>query len=159
MKLTKSDYIVDFSQLEDDDMVEAWRWLVGFDKIPVMVSSIGDMFLKDEAENIYWLDIGEGKFEKIAESIDEFNLKLKDSEQVDEWFLPELIKKIKASGLELKPGFLFGYKKLPILGGEYDPTNFEITDIDVHFALAGQIHEQIKNLPNGTKIRNFSISD
>jgi Domain of unknown function (DUF1851) len=42
---------------------------------------------------------------------------------------------------------------MPMLGGEYSVENIEPVDISVHFALAGQICEQIKDLPDGTKVR------
>ena len=37
--------------------------------------------------------------------------------------------------------------------GEYEPENFELTDIEVHFELSGQIHKQIKDLPDGTNVK------
>ena len=37
------------------------------------------------------------------------------------------------------------------------PDNFEPTNIYIHFAFAGQIHEQIKDLPVGTKINKVTF--
>jgi predicted transcriptional regulator len=31
--------------------------------------------------------------------------------------------------------------------------NFPFWDIEVHFELSGQIHKQIKDLPDGTKVK------
>jgi hypothetical protein len=33
-----------------------------------------------------------------------------------------------------------------------EPSNFEPTDLAVHFGMLGQIHAQIKDLPEGTPI-------
>jgi len=132
--------------------------LIGNDKEPIMISSIGDMFLKDNNGKIYWLNVGEGLIDLASENLDDFKSILKDDSQVDEWFMIGLIKQLKESGLELTEGKLYGYKKLPVIGGDYIPDNFELTDIEVHFSIAGQIHKQIKDLPEETKV-NFKLID
>ncbi|MEM6377577.1 MAG: T6SS immunity protein Tdi1 domain-containing protein, partial [Bacteroidota bacterium] len=71
----------------------------------------------------------------------------------DEWFLIELVRRIRISGKQLEGGKLFGYKQLPIIGGTYEPENFALTLIEIHFNLSGQIHRQLKDLPDGTRIK------
>jgi hypothetical protein len=158
MKITWKDLSIDLSNIDRSKLIVDWIWLIGNDKEPIMVSSIGDMFLKDKNGKIYWLNVGEGLLDSVSENIDEFNLKLKDDSQVDEWFMIGLVQQIKESGLELENGKLYGYKKLPVIGGDYEPENFELTDLEVHFSLTGQIHKQIKDLPDGTKV-NFKVID
>ena len=157
MRITWKDIKVDFNHIDQKRLTESWSWLIGIDKKPILMSSIGDLFLTDNNGFCYWLNVGEGVFEKIANSVDEFKLKLKDDEQIDEWFLIGLVEKLKENGLELTEKHLYGYKILPILGGEYEPENFELTDIEVHFELSGQIHKQIKDLPDGTKVNIKTI--
>ena len=157
MKITWSDLKVDCTHIDLKKSIESWDWLIGNDKTPILVSSIGDIFLEDRNEKCYWLNVGEGIIEKVAEDKTEFKEKLTDSEIVSEWFLVELVAELKKGGMELTENMLYGYKKLPVLGGEYEPENFELTDIEVHFELSGQIHKQIKDLPDGAKINNFVI--
>ncbi len=157
MKITWADLRVEFNHVDQNRLVESWDWLIGTDKKPILISSIGDIFLSDKNGNCYWLNVGEGNFEKVAESLEEFETKLNNNEQVAEWFLVGLVEKIKEHGLELTEKHLYGYKKLPILGGEYEPENFELTDIEVYFELSGQIHKQINDLPDGTKIKITTI--
>jgi len=157
MKITWSDLKVDCTSIDLKKLIESWDWLIGNDKTPILVSSIGDIFLEDRNEKCYWLNVGEGIIEKVAEDKTEFKEKLTDSEIVSEWFLVELVAELKKGGMELTENMLYGYKKLPVLGGEYEPENFELTDIEVHFELSGQIHKQIKDLPDGAKINNFVI--
>lgn len=152
MKINWADLQVNFSNIDQNRLLESWNWLIGNDKRPILISSIGDLFLADENGICYWLNVGEGILERIAESVEEFKVKLNNNEQVDEWFLIGLVEKLKENGLELRDNHLYGYKKLPVLGGEYEPDNFELTDIEVHFELSGQIHKQIKYLPEGTKV-------
>ena len=69
----------------------------------------------------------------------------------------ELTTQLQLSDKKLKDGQLFSYKKLPIIGGDYSLDNFEPTDMEVHFSFAGQIHNQVKDLPVGTKIKEFKF--
>lgn len=157
MELTWNDLQVDFDHIDPNQLTTSWSWLIGTDKEPILISSIGDLFLADQNGVCFWLNVGEGTFEKVADSIDQFKVKLKDDEQVAEWFLIGLVEELKESGLELTDKHLYGYKQLPVLGGEYQPENFELTDIEIHFEFSGQIHKQIKDLPDGTKV-NITLS-
>ena len=151
MKLTWNDLTINFIHINSKTLTEDWIWLVGEHATPVIVSSIGDMFLSNR-DGIYWLNVGEGNYEKVANDIEDLKTKMNDNDLANEWFMFDLVNSIKESGLHLTNGKLFSYKKLPIIGGEYEPDNFELTDIEVHFSIAGQIHQQIKDLPDGAKI-------
>jgi len=61
------------------------------------------------------------------------------------------------SGLRLAPGQCFSYIVPPILGGEWEAANFEATDLAVHFGILGQIHLQVKDLPEATPIGEIRI--
>ena len=157
MKITWDDLKVNFSNFKNRNILESWNWLIGNDKTPILVSSIGDVFLEDRNEKIYWLNVGEGIIEKVAENKAAFKEKLNNKEVVNEWFLVELVAELKKGGMELTENKLYGFKKLPVLGGDYEVANFELTDIEVHFDLSGQIHKQVKDLPNGTKVNNVKM--
>jgi hypothetical protein len=161
MKNNLDDFIVKFDNNSADRLIGDWIWLIGNDKTPILVSAIGDLFLRDDKNNIFWLNVGEGKLNLVANGNEEFEGKLKDVDQVNEWFMIDLIEELKNSGQELNERQIYSYKKLPVLGGDYSADNFEVTDIEVHFCFAGQIHEQVKDLPPGTKIGkvNFNKSD
>ncbi|PIQ46940.1 MAG: hypothetical protein COW03_17470 [Cytophagales bacterium CG12_big_fil_rev_8_21_14_0_65_40_12] len=157
MKISWNDLTVDFSHINPDKLLQDWVWLIGEGKKPILVSSIGDLFLTDKSGKCFWLNAGEGILEEVAESLEEFEIKLKDNKYVNEWFLIALVKIFKEKGFELTDRCLYSFKKLPVLGGEYEPENFEITDIEVHFSLSGQINQKIKDLPEGTNINSITI--
>jgi hypothetical protein len=50
-----------------------------------------------------------------------------------------------------------GYIKPLVLSGQDDMANQEITDLEVYWSLLAQIHEQVANLPPGTKIDQIVI--
>lgn len=150
--MTLDDLTVKFDEKSSDRLTQDWAWLIGTDKTPILVSSIGDMFLDDGSNKIYWLNSGDGTLTKVAENIEEFRAKLQDPEVVRDWFLVDLITALKEEGKKLESAQVYSYKKLIVLGGDYSTDNFEPTDIEVHFSFAGQIHQQVKDLPPGTKI-------
>jgi hypothetical protein len=157
MEINWAELKINLSKIKVENLLKSWEWLIGTDKKIILISSIGDAFLEDNSGICYWLNVGEGIIEKVAENITEFEKKLTDNEIVEEWFLIELVAELKKSGIKLTENNLYSYKKYPILGGEYLPENFELTDIEVHFEISGQIYKQVKELPIGTKINKIEI--
>ena len=119
----------------------------------VMISNLGDLFLENMIGEIYWLTADGGDLQKVADTTIHFDEQLQDDTFIDNWFLPALVEKFLAAGLELKENEVYSPKKLTVLGGTYDPDNFWPTDMSVHFQFTGVISEQIKDLPDGTPVR------
>lgn len=158
MTITWDDLTVKFDENASNKLIRDWTWLTGTDKTPIMVSSIGDLFLKDTTDRVFWLNTGDGTLTAVADGIEMFREKLQDQDVVNDWFLVDLIDALKTEGKRLKPGQVYSYKKLIVLGGDYTPDNFEPTDIEVHFSFAGQIHQQVKDLPPGAKINSIKFT-
>ena len=148
-----SKYIVNFDGCSVEKIVEEWKWLIGDNLTIILISCIGDLFLIDTDEKIYWLNTGEGKVEFIAKNRTEFNDKLNEKTLVNELFMCDLVERIFESGILLAQNQLLSYKKLPIIGGEYIVENFYKLTIEEHFSITGEIHRQLSNLPNGTKVK------
>lgn len=157
MSLTWNDLTVSFEHLDRAKLVEDWEWLVG-SSLPILVTSVGDAFLQNETGEIYWLITGSAEYEKVAQSYEEFQVKLQDNELVHEWFLIPVVAQLKEQGVELEERKLYGFKQLPVLGGKYESDNFELTDIEVHFAISGQMNFKIKDLPDGSQV-NFEVTE
>ena len=134
------------------DICSAWQWLIEDAKSVILVSSIGDMFLLWKDNCIYWLQADSGLLTKVANSTSEFEELLSDEDKVDEWFLPLLVEKLINAGKILKDSEVYSCKVMAILGGEFSVENIDPVNISVHFAFTGQICEQIRNLPDGTKV-------
>ncbi|WP_276371087.1 T6SS immunity protein Tdi1 domain-containing protein [Chryseolinea sp. H1M3-3] len=152
MKVKLDELTVKFNNDLSDRLIENWSWLTGMEKKVLLISAIGDLFLTDNVKNVYWLDIGGGELKLVANSIESFEEKLKNIDQLNEWFMINLTTDLRLSDKKLKDGQLYSYKKLPILGGEYTVENFAPMDIEAHFRFTGYIHKQIKNLPDGAEI-------
>ncbi|MHC4693418.1 MAG: T6SS immunity protein Tdi1 domain-containing protein [Planctomycetota bacterium] len=158
MKITWNELNVKFEQ-GSDDLLSDWRWLIGDAGKPILVTSLGDAFVQESDGSVHWLNVEEGSYTKVATSSDDFQAQLKSSENIEAWFVPQLVGDILATGISAGPNQCFSFKKPPVLGGEYEPGNFEPTDISVHFSILGQIHQKVKDLPDGTPISNIDITD
>lgn len=152
MRITWNELTVGFDAIKSDALLGDWRWLVGDDVRLLLVSAIGDLFLKDAEGHILWLDAGAARLNRVADSADEFKRLMQMTEHADVWFVPELIGDLIVSGKCLTPGQCYSYQVPPMLGGEMELDNFEPTDLLVHCTMFAQIGRQLQDLPEGTKI-------
>jgi hypothetical protein len=158
MKITWNELTVKFEQ-GSDDLLSDWRWLIGGAGKPILITSLGDAFVQESDGSVHWLNVEDGSYTKVATSPDDFQSQLKLSENIESWFVPQLVGDILATGISIGDNQCFSFKKPPVLGGEYEPGNFDATDISVHFSILGQIHKQVKDLPDGTVISDIDIID
>jgi Domain of unknown function (DUF1851) len=158
MRVTWNELVVDRATIADaDGLLDSWRWLVDASCQVVMISALGDLFVQNAIGQVFWLDTGWGELTQVAESAEAFKQLLLQPENVDQWFVPQLVGDLLTSGKQLKPGECFGYRVPPVLSGAIAPENFEPTDVSVYFHLLGQIHERVQALPDGTPIGKVTI--
>ena len=50
-----NDFIVGFNHIDSKKLMADWEWLIGSDKRILLITCIGDMFLLDSKDNVYWL--------------------------------------------------------------------------------------------------------
>lgn len=55
-------------------------------------------------------------------------------------------------------GQVYDLRRPLVLGGEFSVDNISPMDMEVHFSLLGQIHEQVSKLPPGTDVTSLRIS-
>lgn len=153
MAIKLDDVTINLQGLDLGDIFSAWKWRIGDQKALILISKLGDMFLLGADDAVYWLQTDSGDLTKIADNLEHFEQRLTQEEYLDNWFLPKLIKQLHHAGKTLGPNKVYSYKKLPVIGGEYSIDNIDPTDISVHFAFSGQICSQIRDLPDGTKVK------
>jgi len=152
MTLTLKELTKEIEKIDVDDILSCWQWLLADMKVVITISVLGDLFLLGQDQAIYWLQTDSGDLTKVADNLQQYQNYLSDDEKLDNWFLPLLVEKLIVAGKTLKENEVYSYKKIPVIGGEYSVDNIEPTDMSVHFAFSGQICEQIKDLPDGTKV-------
>lgn len=57
------------------------------------------------------------------------------------------------AGRLLEPGRCYSFIIPPILGGEYTAENTATLNVTEHYGVYASIHSQIRDLPDGTKVR------
>jgi hypothetical protein len=150
---------VNFRHLDREGLLSDWEWLIGQDKVPILLSAAGDAFIQDTRDGtVHMLDVGVAKTGPVANSAQEFQGLLADPEFVAEYFSIRLIGEIHRRGICLGTGEIYSFKVPPFLGGEQSADNIEPASIEVHFSIFGQAAQQAAALPADTRM-NFSIAD
>lgn len=157
MRITWNELTVSLNGVDLDELLSEWRWLIDESYEPVVITALGDLFLRHDDGRIFWLDSGWGQLTEVASSADEFKQLMGQPDNANEWFIPQLVGDILTAGQQLGPGQCFTYKQPPVLGGVIEPDNFEPSDLQVHFGILGQIHRQVKDLPPGTEIGEIQL--
>ena len=158
MKLTFNDLTVNFSHLKLESILSDWVWLIGKNKLPILITALGEPFVQDrKSGNVYFLSLADADLTKVAKSPEEFKEKLNDDEFAKKYLPTQAVGNLKESGNVLNAGQVYSYKVPPMLGGEFAPENIEPCDIALHFSILGQIHEQIKDLPNGAEVGEIKL--
>lgn len=156
--MTLNELTVNFAHIKREELLSDWQWLIGSDKLPVLVTASGDAFVQDATDGgMYVLDVPAGVISKVAENSDAFRELLSQVAFVRDYFAVEMVGDLRSQGVLLGHGQIYSFKKPPVLGGEYVLENIEVTDLSVHFSLAGQIHEKVRNLPPGTPVGDVAI--
>ena len=135
------------------DLLAEWRWLLGGLPRLIAWSSAGDLFYVDDRAHVWRLDTGVGEAEVVAESTAAFEQLVSDPDMADELLLLPVVCAFEAERGPLPAGHCLGFTTLPVLGGGNGAENRYSAPITEHAALTGDLHRQIRDLPDGTAIR------
>ncbi|MCK7598804.1 DUF1851 domain-containing protein [Microbulbifer sp. CAU 1566] len=156
--MTLNDLTVNFSHLEREKILSDWRWLIGDEKLPILITAFGEAFLQDVNDNsVHFLNVADGVISHIAASPEALKAKLSDKEFVSEFLAVQAVGDLRQADKLLEHGQVYSFKLAPALGGDITADNLEPSDIEVHFSVLGQIQEQVKNLPNGTEVERVEF--
>jgi hypothetical protein len=144
-------YLIPLDGLDLIKVLSTWTWLTG-DKSVVALTKSGDALLTDKSGHLYFLDVGGGTLEHKADNYQDFFDKNLSYELTEELLLPVVVDKLEQHGIVLKPGQVYSYTMLPIIGGTYDEKNMFAVDLYEHYNLTGEIHFQLKDTPDGTYV-------
>lgn len=138
--------------------LDDWGWLDLSGKVPVCASPFGDAFLEAQ-DGIWWLDHVEGKLSREFDSRDHMVESLQSEEQQDHYLMAGLALAAERNGLTAGPDEVYGFTIPPVLGGSIALENIEVYSFVVYASLTAQTHQQVKDLPPGTRIKGFSIHE
>lgn len=139
-------------------LLEDWTWLIGDEKRPVLIAACGDVFVEDSRDgSVHFLDVSAAELSQVAETAGAFAGLLSDPAFVSVYLRTERIDMLRRQGRTLKKNQVYSFRVPLSLGGEVGLENIEISDVEVHFSIAGQIERQIAALPEGASIGGIRI--
>ncbi len=151
MGLTKS-----FSPDQFHRALESWQWLGVEDKSPIFTSLFGDVFFQSR-DGFWLLDTLEATLTRPWASTGELRATLGTTDGQDRFLLAGLAASAERQGIIPTAAQVYGFKIAPVLGGKIGIGNVEAIDFVVSLNILGQLHEQVRNLPPGTRISEFTI--
>jgi hypothetical protein len=149
MELTKA-----FNQKQYAEVLEAWQWLGVEGRTPLGTTLFGDIFLRG-ADGCSFLDVIQGTHEVLWADEDALQADLQTDDGRDRILLAPLVEAAEQRGMRLRPAEVYDFTVAPVIGGRVELGNIQPTDFVVAVDMAGQIHEQLRDVPVGTPIKGF----
>ncbi|NQU25363.1 MAG: hypothetical protein HQ567_29105 [Candidatus Nealsonbacteria bacterium] len=148
-----------FIQPSDDEIsraLEAWQWLPIGTKKPILVTAFGDMFLAGD-QGVWFLDTIEGNLKRICETEDELRETLETEDGQNHYLLAGFVERAQREDMTLADGQCYDFKLNPVVGGKIEYDNVEVQDFVVAMNIAGQLHGQVRGMPNGARVSGFTV--
>lgn len=151
MDLTK-----EFSADEYAGALESWDWLGLAGAAPVMATLFGDVIFQT-SQGFAFLDTVEGTLTVAWPDREAVEAALQTQDGQDRYLMGELALAAAEQGIVPGPEQVLSFTHPPVLGGPLTVDNLEVQDFVVATNIAGQIHQQVLDLPAGTPIAGVAI--
>src|SRR5690242_2471232 len=142
------DHWFEVQHLDVERLLASWRWLCPGEKKLIARSVFGDLFLADDAGQIWWLDAAVGKLTKVAVSEIEFRNLLSSRKNREDWFGEEDEETAAEEGLAPNENQCIAFE-IPLIFKESSSSKPYLIDVYEHACFLGGLNEQIAGLPEG----------
>lgn len=139
--------------------LDGWKWIGLEGLTAVAISAFGDVFFRTPEGTIQMLDTIEGSLKEVAESLAHLTAQLQETGTRDDLLLGGFVNAARAKGMRLGEGECYDFEVAPVLGGKMSLEATHKHSFVVKLHIAGQLHEQVKDLPPGTRISRVTMSD
>jgi hypothetical protein len=139
-----------------DEMREAWSWLVAPDDRAVLITAIGDVFLRSPDGHFKFLDTQYGRVYEIGALPADWREALSNHPRREEWFHPAFVVQLRAAHGLLKPEMCYSATVPRSLSGKETTENYTPRLAEMHLWYDGQLQRQVKDLPPGTVITKIT---
>jgi hypothetical protein len=146
------DYLIDHVSNDWARLLSGWESVLPPEFTVWLMNRYGDLFLILPDGSVHILDVGGGSISRLAESKDDFYRVINEDDNANDWLMIPLVDRLVEAGVHLEPGQCYSFVTPPILGGEYSVENTMVVPIQEHFGLYGSYHEQLKDVPDGSKV-------
>jgi hypothetical protein len=152
-------FVLPRPSVSTEQLLEDWMWLLKEPHDLLFVTKMGDAFLRAQTESVVFLDTLEGDVKTIAPDERSFNLRWSAGDLDWSLFNPDMIASLESRGMGLGPDECYSYQLPPVVGGVLESSNVHVVNLLLHFSIAGQLHRQVRDLPNGARIAGFQTED
>ncbi|MFE3229451.1 hypothetical protein [Nocardia sp. NPDC059228] len=132
--------------------LESWAWIGLEGKEPAFASLFGDIFF-DSQDGIWVLDLVEGALEWRWDDLEECRSELETAEGQEDWLWADLAQAAFERGLRPKRSEILDFAVPPKIGGELSVDNVHVMDFVTGVGMAGQIHQQLRHVPEGATVQ------
>jgi hypothetical protein len=132
-----------------------WPWLDFEGRTPTLVTCFGDI-LFTSATGYWFLDIAAGTFEPAWPDDDALTAELQTTQGQDRYLLAGLAVAAYHRGVEPADNEVYAFTLPHVLGGLFEIDNVTTMDFEAAVSLAGQIHQQVREVSPGRAGRHSS---
>ena len=148
-----NDYLLEMDGLDWGEILAPWGSQLPPDFVLWFANRFGEPILVfDEDGSVHRLDMEGGEVERLADSREAFQEAIDDPDNAADWLMIPLVDEAVAAGMELGPGECYGFAHPTVIGGEYDLENTVVRELVEYAHFLAGMHDQIRDLPDGTKI-------
>ena len=141
-----------------EDICEAWSWM-GIESAEVVaINKFGNVIFTDQSGRYWRICPEELECKVIAESEDSYRRRQNDPDFKQDWEMMRLVEMAEAKYGAQPVHRCFCLKIPGALGGAYEIENIGTVRIGELVRFAGDVANQIKDLPTGSKVE-FKIVD
>jgi hypothetical protein len=138
--------------------LESWGWLKGLAGMsPALANAFGDLFMEAADGSYAFLSTLDGTLERHWPDAASLQAAINTRQAQDEFLIVGLVQDASRAGLDPGPQQVLSFKVPPALGGAVAVENLTVEDFVVTVNIAGQIHQQIRELPPGATISGVTI--
>lgn len=143
----------DVGHLSVERLLTEWRWLCPQSLTLVARSAFGDLYLQEGNGKVLRLDVAIGQIQELAQSETEFRDMASAKAKRDEWFAEA--DEIGAARRGLKPdrNQCIAFKTPLVFAESGTPNNAYVADLYEQVSFLGDLHRQLKELPDGAKVQ------
>ncbi|MEV0345567.1 suppressor of fused domain protein [Nonomuraea sp. NPDC050680] len=140
-----------FSPEQYEGALDAWQWADIGDKVPLFASPFGDVFLRS-GDGCWFLSIVHGTLTRCWDGVEALRAELDTPEGQERYLMAGLVQEAERAGIVPDAEQVYDFKHPPVAGGRVAVDNIHAIDFVVSVNIAGQIHGQVKDLPEGAEI-------
>jgi hypothetical protein len=131
----------------------SWAWTGRRCNAITAVSPFGHLILSDEGGRFLYCDPEQLTLADIADSDEALWRYMAQAETRETWESTDFVEQARARLGEPGPGRVYHWITAPVLGGAYAPDNMATIALAELIDYAGDLAEQIKDLPDGAKVQ------